>query len=56
MSRYIQAIQFTDINNVEFGSFELPDCGKDQIVAETLYTFVSPGTELRDFRRLLLKQ
>lgn len=41
------AIVFPDAGQIDFMEFELPECGPDQVVAETIYSFVSPGTELR---------
>lgn len=42
-----KAIVFPKPHEVAFREFDLPPCGPDEIVAETLYSFVSPGTELR---------
>jgi 2-desacetyl-2-hydroxyethyl bacteriochlorophyllide A dehydrogenase len=42
-----KAIVFTDPGKIEIRNFNLPPCGKDEIIAKTLYSFVSPGTELR---------
>lgn len=47
MPRQIKAIVYTGVDQVEFRQLELAPCGDDEIVCETLYTFVSPGTELR---------
>lgn len=44
------AIVFAAPNEIRFGDFALPACGPDEIVAETLFSFVSPGTELRVLR------
>jgi hypothetical protein len=41
------AIVFKAPREVGFGEFELGPCGPKEIIAETIYTFVSPGTELR---------
>jgi 2-desacetyl-2-hydroxyethyl bacteriochlorophyllide A dehydrogenase len=41
------AIVFEAANQVGFGQFKLAEPASDQIVVETAYTFVSPGTELR---------
>jgi 2-desacetyl-2-hydroxyethyl bacteriochlorophyllide A dehydrogenase len=41
------AIVFEAANQVGFGQFSLAEPDGDQIVVETAYTFVSPGTELR---------
>jgi len=42
-----KAIIYDAADAVRFGDVELPPCGPRQVVAKTLYTFVSPGTELR---------
>jgi 2-desacetyl-2-hydroxyethyl bacteriochlorophyllide A dehydrogenase len=42
-----KAIVFPKPHAIAFREFDLPPCGPDEIVAETLYSFVSPGTELR---------
>ncbi len=47
MSKKIEAIVYEDANKVGIGRFELAECGPDHLICETLYTFVSPGTELR---------
>jgi D-arabinose 1-dehydrogenase-like Zn-dependent alcohol dehydrogenase len=47
MGRKINAIVYEEINKVAIRKFELAECAPDQIIAETIYTFVSPGTELR---------
>lgn len=47
MERTIRAIVFVEPNRVELRTFTLPPCGANEVVCETLYTFVSPGTELR---------
>ncbi len=47
MSLKIQAIVFTAANEVQLQTFELPPCGPKEVICETIYTFVSPGTELR---------
>jgi 2-desacetyl-2-hydroxyethyl bacteriochlorophyllide A dehydrogenase len=44
------AIVFEAANQVGFGRFNLAEPASDQIVVETAYTFVSPGTELRVLR------
>ncbi len=41
------AIIYDAVDQVRLGRVTLPECGPTQIVAETLFTFVSPGTELR---------
>jgi 2-desacetyl-2-hydroxyethyl bacteriochlorophyllide A dehydrogenase len=43
----IKAIVFEGPNDVALRDFEMPPCGPKEIVTETLYSFVSPGTELR---------
>ena len=43
----VTAIVFSDAGRICIKNFELPPCGPDEIVVETLFTFVSPGTELR---------
>lgn len=47
--RTIKAIVFKAPGQVAIETFELPACGPNQVIAETIYTFVSPGTELRVF-------
>ncbi|WP_269522722.1 zinc-binding dehydrogenase [Coraliomargarita parva] len=47
MSTSINAIVFTDINQVSVQALSLPELAPEEILCETLYTFVSPGTELR---------
>ena len=47
MSRKTDAIVFEDIDKVGIRKLELAPCGADDIVCETIFTFVSPGTELR---------
>lgn len=42
-----KAIVFEETNKVGFGEFELSTLAPDDIIVETAYTFVSPGTELR---------
>ena len=42
-----KAIIYDSVDSIRFGEAELPPCGPAQLVAKTLYTFVSPGTELR---------
>jgi len=43
----VPAIVFPAINEVTIGEVTLLPCGESDIVCETVYTFVSPGTELR---------
>jgi 3-hydroxyethyl bacteriochlorophyllide a dehydrogenase len=47
VERNIKAIVFTNPNEVKVQSVKLPACGPKEVVCETLYSFVSPGTELR---------
>lgn len=42
-----RAISFKEPGEVGFVEFELPECGPQEVLAETIYSFVSPGTELR---------
>ena len=42
-----KAIIYDAVDQVRLGEVTLPECGPKQVVARTLYTFVSPGTELR---------
>ena len=41
------AIRFDREQTVSLGSHPLPACGPSDLVVETLYTMISPGTELR---------
>ena len=41
------AILFTAANEIALGSFELPEPGPGELLLQTRYTCVSPGTELR---------
>jgi threonine dehydrogenase-like Zn-dependent dehydrogenase len=43
----VRAIVFTAPGNIELRCLDLPECGPDQIIAQTIFSFVSPGTELR---------
>jgi 2-desacetyl-2-hydroxyethyl bacteriochlorophyllide A dehydrogenase len=43
----VKAIVFEEVGQVGFGEFELGVLARDEIMVETAYTFVSPGTELR---------
>lgn len=47
--RKIKAIVFNAPGKASLKSFNLPACGPDQVIAKTIYSFVSPGTELRVF-------
>jgi len=42
-----RAVVFTAKDQIEIRDVEMPPLKPDQILTETLYTFVSPGTELR---------
>ncbi|MHB9026493.1 MAG: zinc-binding dehydrogenase [Armatimonadota bacterium] len=47
MERQIAAIVFEEAGRVGVRELILPSCGPREIIAETIYSFVSPGTELR---------
>ncbi len=47
MNRHAKAVVFTRPNEVALQPVTLPACGPGEVVCETLYSFVSPGTELR---------
>ncbi|MCG2659092.1 MAG: alcohol dehydrogenase catalytic domain-containing protein [Kiritimatiellae bacterium] len=47
MQRKTHAIVFTEANKVALQSYDLPPCGPKEVIAETIFSFVSPGTELR---------
>lgn len=47
MQRKIKAIVFYKPEKIGFAEFDLPGCGSNEVIAETIYSFVSPGTELR---------
>jgi len=47
MSNRTQAIVFDDRDKITVQEFDLPPCGPEEVVCETIYSFVSPGTELR---------
>ncbi|MCF7838919.1 MAG: zinc-binding dehydrogenase [Candidatus Marinimicrobia bacterium] len=47
MQRDIRAIVFTNPNEIEVQAVPLGACGAREVVCETIYSFVSPGTELR---------
>jgi threonine dehydrogenase-like Zn-dependent dehydrogenase len=49
MQKKINAIVFEEPGKAVVKNFELPECGDDEVCAETIYSFVSPGTELRIF-------
>lgn len=42
-----KAVIFDGVDQIRIGDVTLPDCGQKEIVAKTIYTFTSPGTELR---------
>ena len=44
-----KAIVFDKPNSAVLQDIELQDCGADEVLAETIFSFVSPGTELRVF-------
>ena len=41
------AVIYDAIDTIRVGEVTLPECQSTQLVAKTIYTFVSPGTELR---------
>lgn len=41
------AVIYDAIDTIRVGEVTLPECKPNQLVAKTIYTFVSPGTELR---------
>lgn len=47
MSKQIKSIVFTNPNEIAIQSVALPACGPTEVLCETIYSFVSPGTELR---------
>jgi len=47
MMNSAKAIVFEDVNQVGLGEFELAAPAPDEILVETAYSFVSPGSELR---------
>jgi 2-desacetyl-2-hydroxyethyl bacteriochlorophyllide A dehydrogenase len=47
MGKNIKAIVYEEINKVGIRDLELGECAPNEIIVETIYTFVSPGTELR---------
>lgn len=50
MTIKITAIVFDKPYSVELRELEMERCAADEILAETMYSFVSPGTELRVLR------
>jgi len=47
MKKKVPAVIFPAVNKIEIGQVELDECGSDEIVVKTHYTFASSGTELR---------
>ncbi len=47
MNRTANVVLFEEINKVGLGTAVLNNCGPEELVLETLYTAISPGTELR---------
>ncbi len=47
MRNKIPAIVFEEVEKVSIREFLLDECGENEVVCETIYSFVSPGTELR---------
>lgn len=47
MSTSCRAIVFTAPGKIELQKLTLAPCGEHEIIAQTIYSFVSPGTELR---------
>lgn len=45
----IKAIFFDKPYKASLRELKLPPCGENEIIAQTIYSFVSPGTELRVF-------
>lgn len=45
----IKAVVFTEPGVAQLQTFEMPSCAEDEVTTETIYSFVSPGTELRIF-------
>ena len=41
------AVIYDAVDSIRVGEVTLPECKPNQLVAKTIYTFVSPGTELR---------
>lgn len=42
-----KAVIYDGVDQIRLGDVTLPECGPTQITAKTIYTFTSPGTELR---------
>ena len=49
MHNKMKAIVFEAPGKAVVKNFELPKCGDDEVLTETIFSFVSPGTELRIF-------
>ncbi|MFH0795515.1 MAG: zinc-binding dehydrogenase [Candidatus Omnitrophota bacterium] len=47
MNRTIKAVVFEKPGQITLKTFHLPPCGPEEIICKTIYSFVSPGTELR---------
>ncbi len=47
MATSANVVLFDDINKVSVGTATLKECGPTELVCETLYSTISPGTELR---------
>jgi len=47
MGRMISAVVYEDIGKIAVKKLKLAECGPRDIICESIYTFVSPGTELR---------
>ncbi len=47
MERTANVVLFEEIGRVSVGVAPLKECGPDELVCETLYSTISPGTELR---------
>jgi 2-desacetyl-2-hydroxyethyl bacteriochlorophyllide A dehydrogenase len=47
MNRTAQVVLFDKINHVTTGSAALKECAPSEVICETLYSTISPGTELR---------
>jgi len=47
MSKTIDAVVYESVDKVAVRKLKLADCGPREIVCESIYTFISPGTELR---------
>lgn len=43
----MKAVVFTKPNDIEVKAFDVPRCGAKEILCESIYSFVSPGTEMR---------